>query len=640
MMIHWKLASHSLTHHLRENGLFILASSVLIAINYIFWNLLGNRTLKNTTNGDIIINVIGIGLVFVVMIAIIFMFYVNSFLIKQRNQELGLYNMLGLTKTDLRLILLIENAGLYIVSLVIGLILGTTFIQLAFLVLQRLLADYRLKESFSLTASITVTILFGGIFLAILIYDFLRLRQVRPADLWRAAGTGEREPQNRWIVGLIGLLSLGAGYLIAVTTKPNAGSIVRFMIAVIFVVLGTYLVFIAGSISLLKFLKSKPHFYYQPNHFISISGMLYRMKQNGAGLASICLLCTTILVTVIATTSLFVGEQNLVQLWNPYDVITMTNRPATARMIMQTQQIAKQYHVELGADQHYRMTTPTAGILTANRFQRNESAKTSHQLSTMSIESYNRIQGTHQKLVGNQLLMYTPDNHYHNKQLIIGKHKYPVKVIPNFKMAVSYEHSIFKPVFIVTANQRVAKAINPTPWLYIRGFNLQGSKKNQKRFALALQQKQHLRNDEFSAKVSQQSLFKSLFGGFLFVGILISFTMSFATALIIYYKQVSEGIADAERFKTMQQVGLSQLESKKAIHSQVLLVFMLPIVGAVVHLGFAFPAIRSVLTIFSMYRLSLLMIVSLVTIVLLVACYLIIYWLTTKVYQRLVTHPL
>ncbi|EHO50501.1 FtsX-like permease family protein [Lentilactobacillus kisonensis] len=635
-MIHWKLASHSLTHHVRENGLFILASSVLIAINYIFWSLLGNDSLKHSVNGDIIIKIIGIGLMFVALIAVIFMFYVNSFLIKQRNQELGLYNMLGLTRNDLRLILIIENFCLYIVSLIIGFVLGVTFVKLAFLVLQRLLDDYRIKETFSPTALLTVTILFGLTFVAILIYDFLLIRQIHPADLWKLSEKGEQEPKSRWLTGIIGVLLLGCGYFIAVTTKPSAGSILRFMVAVILVVMGTYLVFITGSIIFLKFLKSKPNYYYKPNHFISVSGMLYRMKQNGAGLASICLLCTSILVTIIATTSLFVGEQNLVQLWNPYDIITATPQPINKQAKLATEQIAHQSDVKIGSRHQYRMTTPTDGILKDGQFVKNESAKTSHQLGTMTINDYNRVQGTQRKLVGNHLLIYTPDNSYQNKWLTINGKKYPVKVVHHFKMVVNYQHSIFQPVFVITANERLAKQLNPAPWLYLQGFNLSGSNQKQKRFSLVLQQSLRLQNTELSSKVIQQALFKSLFGGFLFVGILISMTMSFATALIIYYKQVSEGIADAKRFKTMQQVGLSQAESKKAIHSQVLLVFMLPIIGAVIHLGFAFPAIKSVLTIFSMYNLKLLVTVSVATIALLVACYLGIYWLTTTVYQRLV----
>lgn len=637
-MIHWKLASHSLTHHVRENGLFVLASSVLIAINYIFWNLLANHSLKHSMNGSILINIIGIGLVFVVMIAVIFMFYVNSFLIKQRNQELGLYNMLGLTRNDLRIILTIENCCLYLVSLMIGFVLGMTFVKLAFLVLQRLLNDYRIKESFSLSAVITVIVLFGLTFIVILAYDFLRIRQIRPVDLWKSSEKGEREPQSRWLTGMIGMALLGGGYFIAATTKPSAGSILRFMVAVILVVMGTYLVFITGSIILLKLLKSKPNYYYQPNHFISISGMLYRMKQNGAGLASICLLCTSILVTIIATTSLFVGEQNLIKLWNPYDIITATAQPISERAKLATEQIANQNDVKIGSRRQYRMTTPTAGNLQTDRFVKNESDKTSHQLGTLTVNDYNHVQGTQRRLTGDHLLIYTPDNSYQNKRIILNGKKYPVKTIHHFKMAVNYQHSIFQPVFIITANERLAKQINPAPWLYLQGFNLSGSKQNQKQFSLGLQQTLRLQNTELSSKPIQQAMFKSMFGGFLFVGILISITMSLATALIIYYKQVSEGIADGKRFKTMQQVGLSKAESKKAIHSQVLLVFMLPIVGAVIHLGFAFPAIRSVLTIFSMYNLKLLVTVSAVTITLLVACYLGVYWLTTTVYQRLVNH--
>lgn len=635
-MIHWKLAFHSLTHHQRENGLFILASSVLIAINYIFWSLLNNHSLRVSPNGSIIEDIVSLGLVFVVMIAVIFTFYANSFIMRQRNRELGLFNMLGLTRRDLRVILLFENGCLFVISSVIGLIMGVTFIKLAFLMLKKLLADDRLIDRFSVGTVMIVGTIFGLTYMALLLYDFAKLRQVKPIDLWRQAEKGEREPKSRWLSGALGMILLVAGYWLASTTKPTADSIIRFMLAVGLVVIGVYLIFIAVSIILLKFLRAKANFYYQPNHFISVSGMLFRMKQNGAGLASICLLCTSILVTMIATISLFVGEQQLIKLWNPYDIMTVTTRPETQSVKSQTEKLATQHHVRIQTPGHYRMTLPQYGQLTTNRFKKVNVGKTTHQLSTITVADYNRIQGTHQKLKSNQVLVYTPNGRYQGKRIILNHHRYQARPLSDFKMAVNYEHTIFQMVFVVAANQRVARRINPQPWLFVNGFNLAGSLKNRNAFATAMQQQFHLKNAEFSVKTFQQSTFKSIFGGFLFVGILISLTMSFATALIIYYKQVSEGMADAKRFETMQQVGLSRSESRRAIHSQVLMVFMLPILGAVINLGFAFPAVRSLLTLFSMYSFGIFIGVSIGTTVFLTACYLLVYWLTTRVYQRLV----
>lgn len=264
-MIHTKLAWHSLTHHQQQYLPFIIANSILIATNYIFITLSMHTLSLATVSARL-------GLVFILTIGIAFMFYVNSFLLKQRSRELGLYNMLGLTKHDLHLVIGIENSLIYLVSTIGGIIVGIIFEKLAFLMIKRLI----------------------------------------------------KAPKARWLLGMIDIIILATGYYLSLTTKPSMKVLFTFSLALFLVIIGTYIVFIVGSTVFLHLLQKNKKFYYQPNHFISVSGMIYRMKQNGASLATICLLCTAVLVAMIASVSFLRGENNLLKQWNPYDIMMTT----------------------------------------------------------------------------------------------------------------------------------------------------------------------------------------------------------------------------------------------------------------------------------------------------------------------------
>jgi putative ABC transport system permease protein len=606
-MIQFRLAKADIKHNWQQVGLFILASSLMIAINYIFLNLLANDDVSKSNYGQVIVELLKMGKNFTLIVAVFFMLYANSFLLRQRDHELGLYNMLGMTKNNLRQLLLLEKVFLYIVSSIVGLILGSTFIKLAF-------------------------IIFGVVFIALYIFDCWRLRKLKPAALWQQAVQAEKEPQAKRLLGIGGLLVLGCGYWIAVKTKPNMAGASHFMLAVILVVIGTYAVFMAGSILLLQYLKQKRSFYYQPRNFIGISGMLYRMKQNAAGLATICILCTTILVTLTASISLVAGQKRLISFWNPYDLMITTKQPLDTATV---DQLAQKNQVTLKQQQQLKITSPLYGVFNKNgHFKNGMTADASISLSVLTLKDFNRIQHQKLKLKPNQVLIDNATGQRFAKLNIKNKN-YQVKGYVNLKAGNLY-HSIFQPVFLVTADAKVAQQIGTSQWLYQSGINLSGSAKHRRQFATQLQQQLKLDNGSFSYRNEIQQLLQGVFGSLLFVGILISFALAIATALIIYYKQSAEGLADQQRFKTMQQVGLSKAESRQAIYSQVLLVFMLPIIGAVINTGFALPALRSVLKIFSLYDGGLLLRVCAMTVAALLIGYLLVYGLTTKVYQQLV----
>ncbi|KRL01117.1 FtsX-like permease family protein [Liquorilactobacillus capillatus] len=635
-MIHLKLAWHGVTHHKQEYGPFLLASSVLIAINFIFWNIVLNRTLKSMPLGAATIEITTVAIFFTSLISVFLIFYANSFLMKQRGNELGLYNMIGLSNGDLRWILLLETILLYIFSLIVGVITGFVFLKLAFLVLQKLLDLKESLNSFEPQAALLIIGIFGIIFLALLLYNFYRIHAVNPIHLWNQSFQGEKEPRAKKMLAIFGLAILAWGYWISIRTKPSSQALTSFMLAVALVVIGTYLLFIVGSISFLKLLKKQKKLYYKPNYFISISGMLFRMKQNGAGLASICLLCTSILVTMVGTLSLYVGKNKLISSWNPYDIVFTTKNKLSDEQKQTIAKTAAYYHLSVGAKKQMIISMPTAGSIEGNHFEKSTIMNATHQLTTLTIDDYNRLQGTKLKLKPHQILLYEASQKFNEKNLFIYGQRYQVKKITNFKMAFNYRHSTFQPLFIVTANEAVGEKINPQPKLNVTGFNIGGTKANQLKFANSLQQKLKFPNEDYSAAPIIENLFSSFFGALLFVGSLVSLTLIFATALILYYKQLSEGYADRRRFQTMQQVGLSQAETKKAIRSQVSMVFMLPIIGATIHFIVCIPLLKSILSLFSMYNTRIFTSVGIMTLAVLTGGYLCIYLITTKVYQQLV----
>ncbi|WP_311407450.1 ABC transporter permease [Liquorilactobacillus uvarum] len=635
-MIHLKLAWHGVTHHKQEYGPFLLASIVLIAINFIFWNVSLNKTLKAMAFGDATIEITKVAIVFISLVSLFLMFYANSFLIKQRGEELGLYNMIGLSNSDLRWILTLEAALLYAISLIAGLISGFAFLKLAFLILQKLLTLKQSLDHFELYAVYTTAIIFAVIFLALLVYNFYRVHTNDPIHLWNQSFKSEREPKSKKTLAVLGVAILTWGYWVSVKTKPNGAAFTGFVLAVILVVLGTYLLFIVGSIVFLKVLKKQKKIYYKPNHFIAISGMLFRMKQNGAGLASICLLCTSILVTMVGTLSLYVGENKLINSWNPYDIMFTTEKRLTSKQQRTINETASKYNISLSKKKQITMTTPSVGSIKKDKFETNNIMNATLQLSSLTLADYNNIQGTNIKLKKQQILLYDVSSKFNKKYITIRGQRYQVKKINNFKFAFNYQHAIVQPIFVVAADKSICSSINPQPEMVVSGFNIGGTKTNQLRFANSLQKNMKLSNETYTAAPIFRNLFQSLFGSLLFIGSLVSITLIFATALILYYKQLSEGYADRKRFQTMQQVGLSQKETKEAIRSQVLLVFMLPIVGAAIHFVFCIPMLKNILSLFSMYNTKILAGVSIVTLFVLAGGYLCIYFLTTKVYQELV----
>lgn len=647
-MLKLKLSRQIISKNLQLYLPFLLANAVLVGINYIFFSMTTNKSLEKQNYGSVLIQLMNIGLVFTLAITFFFMIYINGIVSRRRNHELGLYSILGMTRSDLGKMIFFIDAIMFAASSVLGLVFGATFVKFVGLGLKQLLDMEHLNvPMFSSVAAIICIGYFAAVYFILLLGDLWRLRSVNPLDLWKATNEREKEPRGSWIFGIAGVVALCTGYALAVRMKVSMDAVTSFMLAVVLVVIGTYLVFIAFSIIFLKMLRKNKNFYYKRNHFISVSGMIYRMKQNGASLASICLLLTTALVAIVMTGTLRLSQEATLKLYNPYDVVMTKKTPISHSDKMMIQSKAKDNHVTVGKYVNMMMTEPIYGNFSGSTYSVSKTVdmSTENQLFAVPVADYNRIQKQNVHLAKDEILMYSSKGGYDKTRLTIKGKTYKVRHIDSFDFYFDYHRTIFKPVFVFAKDKTVCEQISGK-WLYAMGYDISGKKSDLKKYTAGLENKfmtvvkkknsQGTYMDSFADRPTISEISNQMYGGLLFIGIFVSIVMLIATVVVMYYKQVSEGYADRDRFKTMQQVGLSREETKSAINSQVLTVFMLPIIGAAVNVGFAIPAIQKVLVLLSMYDKLLIVKFGIISLAVTFLGYVAVYKLTTNVYENIV----
>lgn len=647
-MLKLKLSRQIISKNLQLYLPFLLANAVLVGINYIFFSMTTNKSLEKQNYGSVLIQLMNIGLVFTLAITFFFMIYINGIVSRRRNHELGLYSILGMTRSDLGKMIFFIDAIMFAASSVLGVVFGATFVKFVGLGLKQLLDMERLNvPMFSSVAAIICIGYFAAVYFILLLGDLWRLRSVNPLDLWKATNEREKEPRGSWIFGIAGVVALCTGYALAVRMKVSMDAVTSFMLAVVLVVIGTYLVFIAFSIIFLKMLRKNKNFYYRRNHFISVSGMIYRMKQNGASLASICLLLTTALVAIVTTGTLRLSQEATLKLYNPYDVVMTKKTPISHSDKMMIQSKAKDNHVTVGKYVNMMMTEPIYGNFSGSTYSVSKTVdmSTENQLFAVPVADYNRIQKQNVHLAKDEILMYSSKGGYDKNRLTIKGKTYKVRHIDSFDFYFDYQRTIFKPIFVFAKDKTVCEQISGK-WLYAMGYDISGKKSDLKKYTAGLENKfmtvvkkknsQGTYMDSFADRPTISEISNQMYGGLLFIGIFVSIVMLIATVVVMYYKQVSEGYADRDRFKTMQQVGLSREETKSAINSQVLTVFMLPIIGAAVNFGFAIPAIQKVLVLLSMYDKLLIVKFGIVSLAVTFLGYVAVYKLTTNVYENIV----
>ena len=639
MMLFFKLINSSFKRNLKVYVPYLISMTMLVAINYIFKAVEINRSLKDLPSATVTKALMQTGSTFMILVTLAFMIYVNRFLWQQRQQEMGLYSMLGMTRHNLQVLTVIEKCYLLVISLFLGTLFGIIFDRLAFLGFAHLLQiDHLSQPWIEWGAVINTIIIIGGFFLILMVIDLIKLFRLNPNELWHPQQTKiARHGKFFTFAGLLGVAVLAYAYYLTITVKPRISALTTFMTAVFLVVIGTYLIFIAGSIIVLKLLQKNKGYYYRPRHFIAVSGMLQRMEQNGASLATICLLCSSVLVILFTSLTMYAGINDTVNSYAPRDLTIITSQKLTAQQESTINSVAKKHHTQLNKPVTFATSAPQYGYWENNRFinqgnLENMTNQTTNTVITMSTATYNQITDKHVKLAANKALIYSPAKE-HRGALQIGTQKYQATPIYDFHYYFNPSHAIYSPIFIIT-NMLPAN----TTTINFTGINyhLNGSKKAHLNFENDLQAQLHLPNQVYSSRTNLRSQLTSLYGGIVFLGILISFALGITTTVVIYFKQITEGYEDQYRFKTMQQVGLSEKETTKSIHSQVLMVFMLPVVGAIINLCFAISAIRQILIQFNFYNVRLMIIIAVSITFILLCLYFAIYGLTTRMYRKIV----
>ncbi len=579
----------------------------------------------------------------IVVFAVIFLFYTNSFLIKRRKKEIGVYNILGMGKRHIARMMAVETILTAGISILGGLVSGLVFGKLMYLLLLKILHNsVDMQFSVNGTAILQTVILFAGIYLLTYLYNILQIQMVNPVELLHGGNQGEKEPKSRWLLVIIGVAALGNGYWIALTTEAPLEALLKFFVAVVCVIIGTYALFIAGSIVILKMLRKNKSYYYNPKHFTSVSGMIYRMKQNGAGLANICVLSTMVLVMVSTTVSLYAGMEDILDLRFPREVSIVCNQADTEQEGIIDNLLKEQCEktgVKITDRVRYRYGSMNA-VLKGNQLEKVEQYYPDNEfyyVEMLTQDEYNRIEKQNVSLSEQEILTYTTNGRCGEKQINIAGQNYQVKKELSEMMSQPKSSvEMYKTLYIVFADAAQIERIQP--FSYADKFNLKGDDGKQ-REALEEMQKEFyekIPDGSMESRMLSRASFYELYGGLFFIGIYLGSMFIMATVLIIYYKQISEGYDDRERYQIMQKVGMSKKEVKRSIQSQVLSVFFLPLVVAVIHVAVSFKVMTKILGVLNLTNVPLFAICTAITIAVFAVFYIIVYSITAKEYYRIV----
>lgn len=657
---------------------YILATAGTAAVFYILFFLASSNFFDNMRGGSSTKMVLSFGVFVIVAFALLFLFYCNSFLVRRRYKEFGLYSILGMNKHNISRILAWETLFTALLSLLGGVFIGVLLSKLAEMAMLKVLggtADYALH--ISLPAIEYMLLYFGGIFLLIFLNSVVRIRRLSASELVRSENYGEKPAKANPILGGLGVLVLGVAYYLAVSIEQPLQALTVFFIAVLMVIAATYLIFIAGSVVMCRLLQKNKRYYYKPEHFVSVSSMAYRMKRNGAGLASICILATMVLVMISSTSCLYFGGEESLHARYPRDIVTSSviligDEYADAETEIEALRSSisaaiagrpvsnvmdyRSFSLDAVVEQGHVMTNDSAlsefGLVSASKVA---------SFLFIPLSDYNRAAGAHEILGDGEVLVHasrtsidfdtldidgtvqlTVKRELDEMPLISGSSA--ASVLPTITVIVpGLDELALK--LADAENPFVGPAFNYTSWNYCFDTPL----KDDDYASLYLDVMSALRDknieDEhmgfYSYSVESleynRSDFAGTFGGLFFLGVILSLVFGCAAVLIIYYKQLSEGYEDAGRFEIMQKVGMTKQEIRRSINSQLLTVFFLPLLFAGLHLCFAFPFIRKILYMFSFYNTSFLIWTTVISFLVFALLYALVYKKTSNTYYKIVS---
>ena len=659
-----RLAATNLKKNRRFYLPYLLACIVIVALFCIILTLASDPYLGQMQHGGSVSQVLGFGVLIMALFSTIILFYTNSTFTKQRKREFAIYNILGMEKRHISYVLFWESLYTAAMALFFGLVAAGVFSKLLQLVLVRLIGG---EATFGLNISLMsigyTAVFFGALFLLLLLNTIRIIHLSNPVQLLRAGSEGEREPRSKWILALLGAVCLAAGYIISLRTNAALYAIQYFFPAVILVIIGTYLTFIALSVVVLKALRKNRRYYYKTSHFATVSGLIYRMSRNAAGLASICILSTMVLVTVSTTVSLYKGVDAYAAVRWPQDMTltlmtdTQTNTvPDVAPVLRVVDDTMTRSGLTQSNVHGYRTVRFSAQRSGDALDQFTGSGVDAYTVMVLDTEGYAGLTGEQVTLAPGEALAWTDGKPFGDTVTICGR-AFRLRQLDSFPLdsgsSIMGLHTLYlvvpdlDSVLELRAQQNAyASEHGGTRSMlnYTYQFDLSGTDDEQLDALHTLLSDPAFASAAEAANVQYTTdmradgypTLRSMYGGFLFLGFFLGFVFLFATVLIIYYKQVSEGYDDRGRFRIMQQVGMTPKEVKATIRTQVLLMFFLPLVTAAIHIAFAFPLIKQIVFAFGLQNVHLFLLCTLGTFGVFALLYTFVYLLTARTYYRIV----
>lgn len=632
---------------------YILTAVLTTAMMYIMGSL---QNVTTDYSGTLAFS-LQLGIVVTSVFSVIFLFYTNSFLMRRRKKEFGLYNILGMEKRHLTRLILWETVLMLLISLLLGLAVGILLDKLMHLLLSHLVG-----QAVSLTFAVSpgamryTALLISVTFALILLNSVRQVYFARPVELLRSAEVGEREPKARWFIALLGLIALGTGYWLSATVKDAGAMILFFFVAVLLVIAGTYLLFTSGSVTLLKALRKNRRYYYKPDHFISVSGMIYRMRQNAVGLANVCILCTMVLVMVFSTLSLWLGMEDTLNSRIRADIDVRSKSTDIAALEAAVDEALQQAGASRENTWTYRYLSFSAlpakdGFVTPASFTESDMLIASPAtFQVLVLEDYNRMLGLSETLAPGEALLECSRGSLEGDTLRLLDETFTIKkrisdgLGAGQALASIYDYYCL----VVDSMDTLSRLDRQQQALY---GDLSSSVSTTMSFTLVPASEELSRTvgtllrgraeaDGFTSVAERSELEENLlalYGGLLFVGLFLGLLFIMAMILIIYYKQITEGYEDRERYRIMRKVGLSRREIRRSISSQILIVFFLPLAAAGLHVTFAFPGIVTMFRALSMTNVTLIAGCALGSFAGFAVLYGAVYLLTARVYYRIVS---
>ena len=652
---------------------YILTCIGMVMMYYIICFLSANQSVASMKGGYTVQEMLHYGGFIIAVFAVIFLFYTNSFINRRRKKEFGLYNILGMGKKNIAKILVWETFICFIISIITGLLCGILFSKLAELfVIKMMNESVNFKFSVDYISAIRAAVIFAAAFILILLNSLRQVHLSKPIELLHCDQKGEKPPKAHWIFAVAGVITLGVAYYISATIKEPLKALTTFFIAVILVIIATYILFIVGSVALCRLLQKRKGYYYKSNHFVSVSSMVYRMKRNGASLASICILSTMVLVMISSTLCLYVGKTSNLKSQYPREIelsafVHQTSDKNYAQTLNNLiSKTLNKHNVKSKNEVKYKYLSVAGyldnGILDFDRSKYSESQQSDYSkirnLNVLTLDDYNRLMGENEELGKNEIIISVDNDDYKPDTLTINglDTMNIVKKDTEFLKKDFFESSlIMMSIYVIVRDDIAFEEINKkqaeiydkdmSNCMDYYGFDLDCSGEKQVEIFNEIvdgickiqNENQNFPSFNSNSREEEKDDFYGLFGGLFTLGIFLSIVFLCAAVLIMYYKQISEGYEDCSRFEIMQKVGMTKKQIKKSINSQVLTVFAAPLIMSGIHIVFAFPIISKLLRLFGLFDTGLFICVTIASFAVFALFYIIVYRITSHSYYSIVS---